>query len=372
MKLIPALTVSQVSSAVTKSRQTGERIELRDGLQPGLTFRTGKSGSKWSLQIVVAGTRRRLPLGVYPDMSLAQARAEAAGKRKNLASHTPTNNNITTLDGLVDAYKTYVGNNLKTWHTNEAPNRIRSVLAPHLTKPLSHLTEQALQRTIDCHPSRFTAAAATRYARPMFKWARKRGYCPVVGAELEEPKGANKARERVLSENELRVILPHLREPGNYPLAARLLLLTAVRLDELVSMNWSEIDLENAVWVIPAPRRKGKLGKKHELVVPLSVQACDLLRLAPKKPHPFKTLVNWGRWQKQFDEKTGISGWHRHDLRRTAATLMGQLGVEPHVIESSLGHAHLHSKLATIYNKSTYQPEVRKALQLLADYLDTL
>ncbi len=70
--------------------------------------------------------------------------------------------------------------------------------------------------------------------------------------------------------------------------------------------------------------------------------------------------------------ETDTSGWTRHDLRRTGATLMGENGVEPHVIEAALNHVALHSRLAATYNRARYFPAVRTALQALADQMDVL
>ncbi len=80
-------------------------------------------------------------------------------------------------------------------------------------------------------------------------------------------------------------------------------------------------------------------------------------------------LVNWDRETKRLMEETGTAGWTRHDLRRTGATLLGEMGVEPHVIEAALNHAAIHSRLAATYNRARYLPAVREALQLLADRL---
>jgi hypothetical protein len=69
---------------------------------------------------------------------------------------------------------------------------------------------------------------------------------------------------------------------------------------------------------------------------------------------------------------TSTAGWHRHDLRRTVATNLGDTGVAPHVIEVVLGHAVPHTALAAVYNRSRYLKEHREALQQFADRLDAL
>ncbi len=83
-------------------------------------------------------------------------------------------------------------------------------------------------------------------------------------------------------------------------------------------------------------------------------------------------LVNWDRETKRLMRETGTTGWTRHDLRRTGATLLGEMGAEPHVIEAALNHAAIQSQLAANYNRARYMPAVRAALQLLADRLDAI
>ncbi len=83
-------------------------------------------------------------------------------------------------------------------------------------------------------------------------------------------------------------------------------------------------------------------------------------------------LGNWDREGKRIMQASGTSGWTRHDLRRSGATLLGEMGVEPHVIEAGLNHAHVGGQLASLYNQSRYRPAVAAALQLLADALDNI
>jgi hypothetical protein len=89
--------------------------------------------------------------------------------------------------------------------------------------------------------------------------------------------------------------------------------------------------------------------------------------------------VNWDRATKAIQAQSGTAGWHRHDIRRTVASLMGDLGIAPHVIEVALGHALRSSsdgsglsRVATTYNTSRYRDEHVDASQRLADELERL
>jgi integrase len=81
-------------------------------------------------------------------------------------------------------------------------------------------------------------------------------------------------------------------------------------------------------------------------------------------------LGNWDRETKALQEASGTKGWTRHDLRRTGATMLGEMGELPDIIEAALNHISIRSALAATYNRSRYRPQVATALQRLADTLD--
>jgi len=84
-------------------------------------------------------------------------------------------------------------------------------------------------------------------------------------------------------------------------------------------------------------------------------------------------LDNWDRWSKSMFKKTGTSGWSRHDLRRTCATLAAELNVAPHIISIMLGHKTPEGNhLLGIYNKGRYRQQHGEALQAVADRLEAI
>ena len=78
----------------------------------------------------------------------------------------------------------------------------------------------------------------------------------------------------------------------------------------------------------------------------------------------------WSRCKERLDAAVGLPGWTLHDLRRSVATGMGDLGVQPHVIEAALNHASGHKAgVAGIYQRSLHEKEVREALTLWAAHV---
>jgi integrase len=84
-------------------------------------------------------------------------------------------------------------------------------------------------------------------------------------------------------------------------------------------------------------------------------------------------FTNWQRGKAALDERSGVRDWVVHDLRRTVATKLADIGIMPHIIEQALNHQSGHKGgVAGIYNRSTYEREVRNALAIWHDHLRSI
>jgi len=200
--------------------------------------------------------------------------------------------------------------------------------------------------------------------------------------------GTNKAaelktRERVLADAELAAIWKAL--PANqYGAIVRLLILTGQRREEVGGLQRSEIDFSKALIMLPPERTKN--GRPHEL--PLTAPAIEILEAQPRRGErelvfgegegPFQ---GWSRAKgtldrriaSQADKNGRVAPWRLHDIRRTVATRMADLGVQPHVVEVVLNHVSGHKAgVAGVYNRSLYGPEKRAALELWANHVLTI
>lgn len=365
-----------ISKAVTvaslRNLKPGE--ELADGACRGLRARARERGVVWSLMATDGnGKKKRIEIGTWPDIGVPEARKLAETHRKALRVERGQIHKL-TLSDVLRLYETE-GPALenKSWET-DARGAIGRVFKPLLEERAGELTGALVLRTFDAYPARSAAGNALRYLRPVLRWAEKRDYTPKgVWADLSGAPQSNK-RDRVLSQAELAKVLTTLGYTG-YDGVARMLLYTACRREEVCAMRFEDI-IED-VWYLDGKLRKGG----GDLVVPLNHQAICLIGRQGRTSGPVflgakggalatNKKSNWDRWQKKFNEKSGTSGWTRHDLRRTAATIMGENGVLPAIVEIVLGHAEPHSQLAGIYNKSRYAKEHCDALQVLGDFLD--
>jgi integrase len=202
-----------------------------------------------------------------------------------------------------------------------------------------------------------------------------------IADALDQPRGAQRKRDRALSRDEIRAILLSLDAVPGYGDVLRWLFWTASRLNEACAMCWRDVDLTTGLWTIP----QTKQDSVH--IVPLPRQALALLHdrhAADTDGLVFTNAIgnqfgHWDRATKRIQALSGTTGWHRHDIRRSVATIMGDFSIAPHVIEVALGHALRTSadgspvsRIAEIYNKSRYRAEHAAALQRLADELDRI
>ncbi|WP_277871179.1 tyrosine-type recombinase/integrase [Thalassorhabdomicrobium marinisediminis] len=173
------------------------------------------------------------------------------------------------------------------------------------------------------------------------------------------------------------------------PLALRFLLLTCARLDELVVMKWNDFKEDTLHWHKPAV--KTVRGKPRQQYLPLSGAAVALLTSLPnygtwrKSDLVFPNsaghfLGNWHRITKAVHRESQTDNWHRHDLRRTGASIMKALGVAPRTVDEILAHRATHRDEGTSaalenYFASTHLLEhvvdpQRAAFDKLAEALD--
>ncbi len=383
------LTETAIRSAARRAADGNQRVELVDATTDGLRLRVSGSGrGRWSLAARdTDGRMRRYGLGGWPETSISEARDAArrmrarvkdggedpiAERRRRRAMGQDAAQGVGTLRSLVDLYGDKVGTSKKSWP--DGLRRITSVFADQLDRPLGAIRKVDLQLAADGYESVASASAAVRYLRPILKWGADREMI-ALEATLVKPPATVKRRARVLSEAELSRVLPALRASDRpYAKAMLFILLTLARREEAGQARWRDIDLERAEWRLPDT----KSNRPH--AIPLSSQAVALLRdVGPGGDDDLvfatasgRPLQNWDRETKRIMAASETSDWQRHDLRRTSATLLGQLGVEPHLIEAALNHTSIHSPLAALYNQARYGPQVREALRRLGDHLQRI
>jgi integrase len=215
--------------------------------------------------------------------------------------------------------------------------------------------------------------------RKFFNWCFERGVIVSNPCNGIKKPAKSETRDRVLSDEELRSIWEASDTIG-YPFGTmvQLLMLTAQRRNEVATMRWQDIDLSSGVWTIPAELTKN--GKPH--LVPFSALALARLASLPRLHESFvfpargnvtTTFSGFSKLKAKADQLSRVQGWTLHDLRRSAATHMGRLGVAPHVVERILNHESGSFRgVAGVYNRFQYLPEMREGLERWACHLERL
>ena len=198
-----------------------------------------------------------------------------------------------------------------------------------------------------------------------FAWCMQQGIVeanPVFGTGVPDQPPP---RERVLKDDELAAVWRACGD-DEFSKIVKLLVLTGARRTEIGGMRRSEIDLAACTWTLPPERSKN--GRAH--TIPLHSLALGIIQSVPQQlgRDPLfgtKAAIGFTSWSGKaaFDKRAGVTGWALHDIRRTVATRMADLGVQPHIVEAVLNHQSGHKGgVAGIYNRSTYEREVRSAL----------
>lgn len=219
--------------------------------------------------------------------------------------------------------------------------------------------------------------------RKLMNWhaARDPSYVSPIVRGMARTKSKERARTRVLSDEEIRLIWPLLGECA-YGGVVKMLFLTAQRLGEVAQMRRSQIDAKG-IWAIPMEVYKGKrpqfvpLSREALSVVEAQteIDASDLVFGASKDPR--KLIKNWSDLKHDLDSRIAkandgkaIPHWTLHDIRRTSRTLMSRAGVRPDISERVLGHAI--PGVEGVYDRHAYVDEKRRALEALSALLERI
>jgi integrase len=231
-------------------------------------------------------------------------------------------------------------------------------------------------RTIINSRSAPTAAAARRHVSSLFTWAISEGLLgdgahPVEGSTRPEDSAA---RDHVLTDAEL-VAIWNACGNDDHGRIVRLLTLLGSRRQEVGGMRWSEFDLEAGTWTLPRERSKNN----HPHTITLPAPALAIIRSVSRSTrdhlfgiHASNGFMGWSDAKRKLDRRLAdtVKPWHLHDLRRSLATGMADIGIEPHIIEACLNHFSGHRRgVAGTYNRSSYASQMKAALARWSEHV---
>jgi integrase len=381
-------------AAVRNAKPKSKPYKMSDG--EGLFLLITPAGGKyWRLKYSFGAKEKLLALGVYPEVSLADARDRRAQARRVLAAgNDPSEAKKEARRLVVHKQQNTFEAIAKEWHQNRSPKwtpsyakktlrRLDMHVFPTLGgRSIADITAQELlsvMRKIETHGTDM-AHRLLHICGQIFTYAVVTDRAPAnPAASLRGALTPHVKRHNAyIRPHELPEYLKKLEAyDGSLQtkLALKFLLLTFVRTGELRGAEWAEIDLDKAEWRIPAERMK--MRDPH--IVPLSRQAVALLKeLQRLSAHWRYVFPNQHKPSGFMSENTMLYGLYRmgyhskatgHGFRSTASTILNEHGFPPDVIERQLAHCERNSVRAA-YNHAQYLPERRKMMQWWADYLD--
>lgn len=376
----------------------GKPVKLTD--EKGMHLLVNQAGKYWRLSYRFAGKQKTLALGVYPEVSLKEAREKRDEARRLLADGTDpgAHRKVQKAVKLIQAEndfeavaREWFAKYKPTWtdgHADRIIRRLERDVFPWLGKrPIAEIEAPellAVLRRIEHRGAVETAHRAMQNCGQVFRYAvatgraKRNSAADLVGAIAPPVKSSFATITEPAKIAELLRAMDGYQGSFITQCALKLAPLVFVRPGELRKAEWAEIDLDAAQWVIPAERMK--MREKH--IVPLSRQAVAILTELQPLTGSGKFVFPGARTNgRPMSENTvnaalrrlgyGTDDMTGHGFRHMASTLLNEQGWNRDAIERQMAHAERNSIRAT-YNYAEYLPERGRMMQAWADYLDGL
>jgi integrase len=365
-----------------------EQIVWDDTL-PGFGCRVRTGGSKtWVVQYRLNGRQRRQSLGDIRRIELADARRIANQSFAKVGLGVDPRGDSTrpalTLGKVVTTYLDAKRDRLRRGSYEQARLHLTKYWKPLAGLDLAKITRADVAALLQCITKEHGPVAASR-ARSnlatLFTWAMREGLVensPVVATN--DPARGILPRDRVLSDKEL-VAVWNACGDDDLGRIIRLLILTGSRREEIGQLKWGEIDFAAGTITISGERIKNK--RTH--LLPLPVMAIDILKEIEKRSDGF--VFGGERSRAGFNAYSystmklntrialarggrPLEHWTIHDLRRTFRTGLGRIGIAPHVAELCINH--VKGGVQAVYDRYTYQPQIKAALAAWTAHIEQL
>lgn len=385
-----------LTDTTLRNAKPGEKqIKLFDG--HGLFLLIAPSGTKaWRLKYSFHGKEKLISLGLYPTVSLKEARERAATARKDIENGIDPSEKRklkksacqNTFEGVALEWHEQNKHKWSEVYAKTIMHRMKRNLFPQIGSKPVHLVSApellALLRKIEARGAKDIPHIVRSICSSVFRYAIATGRAERDPAADLNGALAPRVRRNLPSQTTPEAVGHLMIAIDNYPgtfvvrSALQLMALTFCRTGELRNAEWREIDLEDGLWRIPAERMK--MSRDH--LIPLSRQSVAILRkLQAYSGKDVYVFPNY-KTEKRSMSKSALLGAIRrlgfendemcpHGFRSMASTMLNELGYNGDWIERQLAHVP-RNIIRGIYNRAEYLPERRKMMQAWADYLDEL
>jgi integrase len=415
--MVQKLTDRKLQALRNKPPKAGTTRDVDDGEVLGLKVRVMPSGER---SFVLVGrfpgsqnpTRRAL--GMYGELGLAEAREKARKWRELLKRgidpreqekrerQQEQRKRANTFAAVAEDFITgKLPSERKGWEVERDIRR--EFIPPWGGRPITDIEPidvRAIIKAVKDRPAPAQARNLLGIAKRLFAWAVDQQCYSLEASPADNLKptkiiGDKVSGVRVLSDDEVFALWrAATRTPYPHGPVYRILVLTALRLNEAADASWPEFDLTNRLWVIPASRMKGKNGKARAHVVPLTSEIIEILEALPRfktgqylfsttfgaspvwmsdkvkrriDGRMLRTLRALARRRGDDPSKVVLTPWTNHDIRRTIRSRLSRLKITEEAREAVL--AHVRPGIKGTYDHHDYLDEKREALALWANRL---
>jgi integrase len=359
------------------------QVDYFDASLPGFHIRISPRGRKaFGVMYRYAGRVRRMTFGTFPPLTLADARERAkeelrkAAKGEDPATQKAEDRKSDCFEALAADYlERYAKLKKKSWKEDNRiiNNKLNPVIGNITAKLVTRAQIRELLELIAAKaPIEANRTLAT--VRKIYNWALSQDLVESNPCHGIPAPGMEHQRERVLSADEIKRLWSEFeKESSGVGATFKLRLITAQRGGEIFSIEWKELDLENAWWTIPGEKSKNGLAHRVPLT-PMAIKIFENIREKQMRSQTKKNSScvfparrgggNLNTVQKAVErirERSGIKDFTAHDLRRTAASMMTGMGIPRLTVSKILNH--VEPGVTAVYDRHSYDKEKREALE---------
>lgn len=353
----------------------------------------------WRLRYWIDGKERSLSLGVYPDVSLKDARRKRDEERSHLSEHRDPSAErraekvrraVAAENAFEAVAREWYAKLSKTWtphHADDVRRRLERNIFPVIgMRPIGELEAPELLaavRPIEARGAHDLAHRVLQVCGQVFRYGIATGRCnrdlaPDLRGALTPNVKRHQAAVRPEELPDLMRAIAKYEDIGDRQtrLALQLLALTFVRTTELIGAKWTEFHLDSAFWIVPAARMK----MRTEHVVPLAGQSLVILRELQSLCGGSRFVFPGRNRDKPISNNTMLFALYRlgykgkmtgHGFRAVASTALNEMGFRPDIIERQLAHCERNA-VRGAYNRAEYLEDRKVMMQQWADHLDAI
>ncbi len=369
---MPVVTLT--AKGIESLRPGDARVDYWDSEVKGLHVRVSPNGERvFAVWYRVHQQPHRLNIGRWPALTLKAARLKAhevllnagkgidavAAKKAAAAEAQQRKLRGDRFEDLAEKCMDAIAPEIRDRTAQEYRRILRANVYPRIGKARPEAVSKGDIREVLRAVEKQGRVAANRtlaVVRRVFNWAASQDLVPASPVVGLKP-SSETPRVRIYTDDELRAIVKGLAGT-RYHDVLRTILATGSRITETMNAEWTDFDFKQALWIIPAGKRKTRKTKPSAHAVPLTQEVVDLLQeRRAKLPEgsrwvfPAKRSGSFWKWGSAEDEavreKTGVADLRAHDLRRTMATRIRALGFPRETVDAVLGHRE--SRLAQTY-----------------------